>query len=130
MSRPFLDNVTVQLRIPRKLVVIADGMHMNYKELLVEQFEKMMCSKILIELGIEGSDVCEQIVERNRIINERYKKTLAEYTAEQKAASKELNAMKEAIQQAVRDGKTRGEAESEYGRVFPDHVWKKYGGKS
>lgn len=130
MSRPFLDNVTVQLRIPRKLVVIADGMHMNYKELLVEQFEKMMCSKILIELGIEGSDICEQIVERNRIINERYKKTLAEYTAEQKAASKELNAMKEAIQQAIQDGKTRGEAESEYGRVFPDHVWKKYGGKS
>jgi hypothetical protein len=127
-GRPKKDNETLQLRVPRKLVIIAKQMHMNYKELLVTQFEKMMCAKILVELGIEGSEICEQIIERNRIIDERYRRTLAEYTAEQKAKSIELTKMAAAIQQAVLDGKTRGEAESEFGRVFPDHIWKKYSG--
>jgi len=127
-GRPKKDNETLQLRVPRKLVIIAENMHMDYKGLLVGQFEKMMCSKILVELGIEGSEICEQIIERNRIIDERYRRTLAEYTAEQKVKSIELTNMAAAIQQAVLDGKTRGEAESEFGRVFPDHIWKKYSG--
>jgi hypothetical protein len=125
-GRPKKDNDTLQLRASRKLIRIAERMNMNYKKILVEQFEKMICVAILTHRGHTDCGICEEILERKKIIDEEYALLLEEFKQEQIAAVQEEQKMSVVIQQAVIDGKTRGEAESEYGRVFPDHIWKKY----
>ena len=132
VGRPPLDEKMeyLRVRVPEKLLTIADGLDLPYKKLVRENFEKMICVAILTKRGETNCEICENVITRNQIIEEEYKIALEAFTREQAIKAEEEQKMSVVIQQAIQDGKTRGEAESEYGRVFPDHVWKKYGGKS
>ena len=132
VGRPRLDEKMeyLRVRVPEKLLVIADGLDLPYKKLVRENFEKMVCVAILTKRGETNCEICENVITRNQIIEEEYQQALAAFKKEQAEKVEEEQKMSKAIKQAVLDGMTRGEAESEYGRVFPDHVWKKYGGKS
>lgn len=124
-GRPKKDNDTLQLRASRKLIRIADHMNINYKKILVDHFEKAICVAILAQRGSTDCGICEETLERKKIIDDEYTRLLEEFTQEQMQKTMEEQKMSVVIQQAVRDGKTRGEAESEYGRVFPDQLWKR-----
>jgi len=118
----------LRVRVPEKLLIIADGLGIPYKKIVRENFEKMLCTVILTKRGDTNCEVCENVILRNKIIEEEFQKAHDEFKREQIKKFEEEQKMSVVIQQAVLDGKTRGEAESEYGRVFPDHIWKKYGG--
>lgn len=116
-------NKPVAIYIPEKLIIIADKMGIKYKELLREQFEKMMCVAILSQQGIDGCNICESIIERKRIIDEAYQKALELYTEKKRIEESTHAKMKTAIRVAIKEGKPRGEAESDFGQIFPDELW-------
>ena len=121
--------VTMQFRVPEKLITVAEWLDIPYKKTLRRDFEQMICVSILTKRGETSCEICENVIERNRIIDEQLKKTLADMAAKLLEDQKAETEMAGIIQRARQDGKSRGEAEMEYGRVFPDDIWKKYGEK-
>lgn len=128
VGRPRLEEETdyLRVRVPKKLLVIAEGLGIPYKKMIKENFEKILCVAILAEKGIDGCEICEKIIERNKVINEEYENILLEFTHKLTEENKETVKITEFIR--THPGLLRGELETEYGHVFPDAIWKKYGG--
>lgn len=112
--------------VPEKYLTVADHYDIPYKKNIRDIFERMVCTAIKTNRGDTDCEICENAVKRNQMIEKELTEIVEILKREQQESAKVEREMAAVIQQAVIDGKTRGEAESEYGRVFPDAVWKKY----
>ena len=111
--------VYLRVRVPKKLLIIADGLKIPYKQNVRSEFEMMVCIGILTERGETNCEICKNVVTRNRMIEEEFQKNRERYT---ESMVKQVAAIKSAISK----GLSRGEAEDTFGHVFPDDLWNKY----
>jgi hypothetical protein len=118
----------LRVRVPEKYLTVAKAYKILYKDYIRDAFERMVCTTIKTNRGDTDCEICENMAKRNQMIEVELNNVLEEMRQKQQAANKLETEMAGIITRAVADGKTRGEAESEFGRVFPDHIWKKYSG--
>lgn len=106
------------ISIEPEIIRVARSLNLNLSELAQDAFERAV--KVTLEYMKQNAESIEETLKERKETAQLIKQEANRIRAEQQQLYNDMRHHAEAAKDA---GVPRGQAESDYGRIFPDAVW-------